>query len=113
MYRILLALILATFAAITASAKIEVQSLNNIDSTNIVLVDDTNEGKTTVTKAVLHNNGKNYEAKAIHCESKSDGTAINLKFKKFKHFSNCSVTLIINGETVIIPIQEHLINTMK
>lgn len=115
MHRIIITLIVAVFAVIYASAKIEFQSLNNIGSTNIVLVYDSieGEGKVTVAEAVLHNNGKSYEATAIHCKSTSGKITINLKFKRFKRFSNCSVILTVNGEKVVIPIQEHLIKTLK
>lgn len=101
MKRILLisALCLAAFGA---KAEIQYKSLNNINGTNVVLVDNDAPATVNITDAVLSSDGHEYPAKEIRCDVQ-DGTATyNLKFKRITVFNNPKVTLTVNGRKVTV-----------
>lgn len=103
-------IILVTFINLIifgASAEIRFKSIDNMRTTNIVLVDnDTSHTGVEITDAVLSNNGKKYPAKQIGCDVVNGFATYELKFKRLTIFKDCKVTLTINGETKTIDIQK-------
>ncbi len=89
-----------------ASAEIKFRSIDNINGTNIVLVDKDASQKVEITDAVLSNNGKEYPAKEIRCDVIDKVATYKLKFKRLTVFKNCKVILKVNGENVSIDIQK-------
>lgn len=107
MKKIILLTALAACASGT-SAEIRYQSLDNIGATNIVLIDNNAPERVEVSGAVLHDNGKEYEAKSIRSDLK-DGTATyKLSFKRLTFFKDCRLTITVNGTEHTIDIQKAL-----
>lgn len=94
--------------ALSASAKIKYQSIDNIKGTNIVLVDKNAPEKVEVSDAFLFNNGQEYAAKQIHCDINNGVAVYRLKFKRLTFFKNCKVVLTVNRKQVEIDIQKNL-----
>lgn len=91
-----------------ASAEIRYQSLDNKGATNIVLIDNNAPERVEVSGAVLHDNGKEYEAKSIRSDLK-DGTATyRLSFKRLTVFKDCRLRITVNGTEHTIDIQKAL-----
>lgn len=92
------------------SAEIRYQSIDNIGSTNVVLVDKDAPRCVDVSDAVLYNNGRKYPAKQIRCYVVHGVAIYKLKFKRLTVFKGCKVALKVNGETKTINIQKSMIN---
>lgn len=95
--------------AIGASAEIKYKGLDNINGTNIVLVDDKAPQKVEITDAVFYNNGSRFPAKQIRCDLVNGVATYKLKFKRFAVFKNCKVVLTVNGKEEVIDIQKSLL----
>lgn len=95
-------------SAVVASAEIRYQSLNNVNGTNIVIVDEDAPEKVEVTDAVLSNNGKEYRAKEIRCDLVNGVATYKLKFKRLTLFKDCKVILTVNGKKVVVDIQKSI-----
>ncbi|MDE6269891.1 MAG: hypothetical protein K2M12_03425 [Muribaculaceae bacterium] len=96
----LLAVICIT--ALAAKAEIRYKSLNNIDGTNVVLVDEDAPDGVKVSDAVLYTDGHEYPAKEIRCDLKNGTATYKLKFKRLTTFIDPKVTLTINGRKVTV-----------
>lgn len=92
-----------------ASAEIRYQSIDNINGTNIVLVDRNAPQKVEITDAILSNNGKEYPAKEIRCNVIDNVVTYKLKFKRFTVFKDCKVILKVNGKSITIDIQKEML----
>ncbi len=91
-----------------ASAEIKWQSIDNINGTNVVLVDRNAPQKVDITDAILYNNGKEYPAKEIRCDVIDNISTYKLKFKRFTVFKDCKVILKVNGKNITIDIQKEM-----
>ncbi len=91
-----------------ASAEIKWQSIDNINGTNVVLVDRNAPQKVDITDAILYNNGKEYPAKEIRCDVIDNIATYKLKFKRFTVFKDCKVILKVNGKNITIDIQKEM-----
>lgn len=93
-------------STLSVSAKVTFKHLDNNSGTNLILVDNEAGENVKVDKAVLHNNGKDHEAKNIDCDLNNGVATYKLKFTKLTTFDRTSVTLRINDEdvTVTLPI---------
>ncbi|MDE6556467.1 MAG: hypothetical protein K2K55_05830 [Duncaniella sp.] len=96
------------FGTLGATAEIKYQSLDNLEGTNIVLVDQEAPQKVEITDAILSNDGAEYPAKQIRCDLINGVATYKLKFKRFSVFKNCKVVLTVNGEKVSIDIQKEI-----
>lgn len=96
-----------------ASAEIRYQSINNVNGTNIVLVDRSTPQNAEITDAILFNNGKEYPAKEIRCDVIDNVATYRLKFTRFKYFKDCKVTLKVNGENITIDIQKDMVGNLN
>lgn len=92
--------------AFVSHAKISYQSINNIEGTNIVLIDKQAPSDIKITEAVLSNNGKKYIATQIRCNIINGVVIYRLKFKRPTVFKNCKVILMVNGKKEIVDIQK-------
>lgn len=99
-----------SLAVLGASAEIKYQSLDNINGTNVVLVDDNAPQIVKITDAVLSNNGSEYPAKQIRCDVVNGVATYKLKFKRLTLFKDCKVTLTANGEKITINLQKSLLD---
>lgn len=96
--------------AAVASAQIKFQSIDNIKTTNIVLVDENTNEMVEITDAILYNNGSEYSAKQIRCEMVNGVATYKLKFKRLTYFKDCKVILTVNGKKITIDIQDSIKN---
>lgn len=99
-------------SAMAASAKVEFQSLNNVDnSTTIVFTISQDERDAanglSIDNIVFECDGKTYTAKNVNAEF-GDTTTVTAKFKKIKKFVNARLTFTVNGEQQIIDVQKDL-----
>ncbi|MDE6308569.1 MAG: hypothetical protein K2L81_00085, partial [Muribaculaceae bacterium] len=69
-----------SLAVLGVSAEIRFQNLDNINGTNVVLVDENSSKTVEITDAVLTNNGKEYPAKQIRCDVVNGAATYKLKF---------------------------------
>lgn len=102
----LLLMALICLGTLSASAKIHFQSIDNIEGTNIVLVDNDATQKVEISNAVFLNNGQEYPAKEIRCDVANGIATYKLKFKRLTIFKNCKVILCINGKSVTVDLQK-------
>ncbi|MDE6322082.1 MAG: hypothetical protein K2L93_07265 [Muribaculaceae bacterium] len=98
-----------SLAVLGVSAEIRFQNLDNINGTNVVLVDENSSKTVEITDAVLTNNGKEYPAKQIRCDVVNGAATYKLKFKRFTLFKDCKVTLTVNGEKITVDLQKNLL----
>ena len=110
MKRFILTAVLCLVVVAVASAEIKYRSIDNVKSTNIVLVDENAPEKVEITDAVLYNNGHMYPAKEIRCDNVKGVTTYTLKFKRLTVFKNCKVILTVNGKEVAVDIQNNMID---
>ncbi len=96
-----------------ASAEIKFRSIDNLDDTNIVLVDKNAPQKVEITDAVLCNSGKEYTAKEIRCDVIDNFATYKLKFKRFTTFKDCKVILTVNSKKTTIDIQNGMTAPMR
>ena len=95
-------------AALGVRAEIRFQSLDNMDGTNIVLVDDNAPKSLKVTEVVLLNDGKKYPAQGVRCNL-GDSTAVyELNFERLTYFKDCKVAMKVNGHKVTVDIRKGL-----
>ena len=95
-------------AALGARAEIRFQSLNKMDGTNIVLVDDNAPKKMKITDVVLLNDGKRYPARGVRCNLGDGEAEYELSFERLTYFKDCKVTMKINGRKVAVDIRKGL-----
>ena len=101
----LLILSICVLAAISANAQFKFKSLDNNDGkTTIVIVDDNFKSGSETCCAKFNNDGKTYEAKSMVTTQEDGKISIIMSFKKMTVFNNTSVTLTINGQQTIVPI---------
>ncbi len=96
-----------------ASAEIRFRSIDNLNGTNIVLVDKNADQKVEITDAVLCNSGKEYPAKEIRCDVIDNVATYKLKFKRFTTFKDCKVILTVNGKKMTVDIQKEMTAPLK
>lgn len=106
----LLLLAVIAFSALSASAKVELKSLNNYGNrTTVVFTISEDEKDSTnginVDNIVLECNGKAYTAKKINAKFGTT-TTVTVKFKKLKNFSHSRLTFTLNGEERCIVIHK-------
>ena len=105
-YEKIILLAVLCLCAFVSHAKISYQSINNIEGTNIVLIDKQAPSDIKITEAVLSNNGKKYIATQIRCNIINGVVIYRLKFKRLTVFKNCKVILMVNGKKEIVDIQK-------
>ncbi len=98
---------------VEVSAEIRWKSIDNINGTNIVLVDKNSPQKVEITEAVLSNNGKEHPAKEIRCDVVDNVATYKLKFTRFTVFKDSKVILKVNGESVTIDIQKEILGNFQ
>jgi len=111
MYRMkkLFLIIVFCLTMLGVSAEIRYHSIDNINGTNIVLVDENAPQKVEITNAVLLNNGSEYSAKQIRCDVMDGVATYKLKFTRLTVFKNCKVRLTVNGHNVTIDVQKYML----
>ena len=96
---------ICSIIAISANAEFKFKSLDNNDGkTTIVIVDDNFKPGYEICCAKFINGGKTYKAKSMVTLQEDDKIIITMSFKRMTVFYNTSVTLTINGQETIVPI---------
>lgn len=98
-------ILLSVACAIGASAQFKFQSIDNFNGkTTIVIVDDNFTSGSETCCARFYNDGKCYEAKSMVSQQEGNVLTITMTFKRMTLFSNTSLALSVNGQTVRVPI---------
>lgn len=97
--------LLCSVCAVCASADVQFEHLDNIDGTNVTLVDKDASQTYSVTDAVFINNGKEYKADFISCHTENGVANIKIKFNGCSFFKDCKVVLTVNGEKETVSIK--------
>lgn len=96
---------LCIIAAVSANAHFKFKSLDNNDGkTTIVIVDDNFKSGSETCCARFTNDGKTYDAKSMVTTQEGNKMSITMTFKRMTVFNNTSVTLTVNGQQTIVPI---------
>ncbi len=98
-------LLSCTIVAISANAQFKFKSLNNNDGkTTIVIVDDNFQSGSETCCAKFINDGKTYDADSMVTTQEDNKMSITMTFKRMTVFNNTSVTLMLNGQQINVPI---------
>lgn len=94
--------------ALCAGAEIRFQSLDNMEGTNIVLVDNHAPHSLKVTDVVLLNDGKKYPAQGVRCNLGDSVAVYELNFERITYFKDSKVVMKVNGHKVTVDIRKGL-----